>query len=112
MQLDIFDNSEGFVPKSRGRITFNKLSLHEKINLKAYYHYMNWNLPYHDGFFSSYSYYETSYKFYVKQGLTEKLDNNFFVMQKYHYKDLVYYHIAEKKRKDENKRRDSTRVLQ
>jgi hypothetical protein len=112
MQLDIFENSEGFKPRKYGRITFGKLSLHEKINLKAYYHYMPWNLPYHEGFLSHYSYYETSYEFYVKNGLTEKLDDHFYVMQKYHYKDLVYYHIAEKKKKDENKRRNTTRLLQ
>lgn len=95
-QLDLFDNSDGFKPKSRGRIEFYKLSLHEKINLRGYYQFMPWNLPFHDGFFSHYSYYETNYNFYVKQGLTEKLDDYFFVAQKNHYTKL-----------DENKRRNS-----
>lgn len=95
LQLNLFDNSDGFIPKSRGRIHFYKLSLHEKINLRGYYQFMVWNLPFHDGFFSHYSYYETSYNFYVIQGLTEKLDNYFFQAQRYHY---------------ENKRRNTRRM--
>jgi len=99
MQLDIFENTDGFKPRSYGIITFNKLSIHEKINLKGYYHYMSWNLPYHDGFLSEYSYFESRYDYYVKMGYTEKLDDYFFYIQKYHYKDLVYYRIAEAKNK-------------
>lgn len=80
MQLDIFDNSEGLRHRSRGWITFAKLSIHEKINVRGYYQFMPWNYP-----SGTYQYLESSYIFYVKQGLTEKLDDYFFIAQKYHY---------------------------